>query len=121
MCLPWSGNELRRPLLALYEGEHRRGHRIVTYVCHNCSNFGGRALEMRSKVALQARLTMDCVEAEQGCQVLTHSRIRVSLLDAVPAAECLLSLAHQLLSSFRQTGFPDRLGTLMRHVLHGMP
>jgi hypothetical protein len=70
---------------------------------------------------LQSRLALDRVEAEQGRQVLTHCRILVRSLDAVPMAECLFSLARQIVSSFRQTGFPDMLGTLMRHVLHGMP
>jgi len=78
-------------------------------------------LEVRGKVALQSSLALDRVEAEQGRQVLTHLRILVRSLDAVPAAEGLLSLTRQLLSGFCQTGFPDSLGTLMRHVLHGMP
>jgi len=64
---------------------------------------------------------MDCVEAQQGRQVLAHCRILVRSLDAMPAAEGLLSLTHQIVSGFRQTGFPDRLGTLMHHMLHSMP
>ena len=76
---------------------------------------------MPGQIALQSGLAIDCVEAEQSRQVLTHRRILVRSLDTVPAAEGLLSLTRQSLSGFRQTGFPDRLGTLMCQVLHGMP
>lgn len=76
---------------------------------------------MRSEIALESRLAMDRIEAEQGHQTFVHRRVCVGPLETVPVAECVLRLALQIVSGFRQTGFPGRPGAFMRNVLHGMP